>query len=162
MPRGGATTPSDASCAGRKSRPRSSGTTSKTPSCPLRRATCSSMRRSSTRTTAARLSRPAAHGAAPPSASSRASGSSPVSTSTRSSTASGSYRIYAPETDGKTKLDEMLLHPVEDKQRAFETVLMDVGLDAAVEAHRGKTYALSRPSVCSVSVQLMAPSALPG
>ena len=72
------------------------------------------------------------------------------------------YRIYAPETDGKTKLDEMLLHPVEDKQRAFETVLMDVGLDAAVEAHRGKTYALSRPSVCSVSVQLMAPSALPG
>lgn len=38
------------------------------------------------------------------------------------------YRIYAPETDGKTKIDhlrEMLDHTVEYKRLAFQTVLMD-------------------------------------
>lgn len=38
------------------------------------------------------------------------------------------YRIYAPETDGKSKLDhvaEMLRHSVLHKRLAFETVLMD-------------------------------------
>ncbi len=38
------------------------------------------------------------------------------------------YRIYAPETDGKTKLDhvaEMLRHSVDVKDLAFSTVLMD-------------------------------------
>ena len=38
------------------------------------------------------------------------------------------YRIYAPETDGKTKIQhvrEMLTHTVTHKQLAFQTVLMD-------------------------------------
>lgn len=38
------------------------------------------------------------------------------------------YRVYAPETDGKTKLDhlkEMLKHTIKYKQLAFSTVLMD-------------------------------------
>lgn len=38
------------------------------------------------------------------------------------------YRLYAPETDGKTKIDhlqDMLRHTVEHKELAFSTVLMD-------------------------------------
>lgn len=57
------------------------------------------------------------------------------------------YRLYAPETDGKTKLDhvaEMLDHTAAHKRLAFETVLMDawyasMPLWKRIE-HLGKRY----------------------
>lgn len=57
------------------------------------------------------------------------------------------YRLYAPETDGKTKIDhlqEMLKHTVTYKRLAFRTVLMDTWYAAMptwkLIEHLGKTY----------------------